>query len=249
MFYTRIPCPKWVRHEPEYLNKATIYFPVIGWLVALVGWLAYWGGVAVFTPFIAIIFSLAATVLTTGSFHEDGFADVCDGFGGGWTPDRILDIMKDSRVGTYAVVGLMLLFGLKMSCLYEMTKYGSTLSFLFLFLSAHSLSRWSAATAIFTHHYARKNDDSKAKPLAKKMSVSLLAFMTILGIAPLLVWSVYTFHWILLIAIVPVYLVKVLMARYFEKWINGYTGDCLGAIQQVSEVVFYLSVIVLWKFF
>ena len=101
MFYTRIPVPSWVNHDADYLNKATKYFPLIGWIVGIIAVLVFVGANYLFNPSIAIIISMAASVLLTGAFHEDGFADVCDGFGGGWTKEKILMIMKDSRVGAY----------------------------------------------------------------------------------------------------------------------------------------------------
>ncbi len=97
MFYTRVPCPRWVGHEPDYLNKATRYFPLIGWLVGAIGFAVLWGGMQLWPTSVAVLLSIAAMVLTTGAFHEDGFADACDGFGGGWTKEKILAIMKDSR--------------------------------------------------------------------------------------------------------------------------------------------------------
>jgi len=112
MFYTRIPCPRWVDHSPDYLNQATRYFPLVGWIVGGV----YAGSIVVltmfFSPLISIILGLAISVLMTGAFHEDGFTDMCDGFGGGWTREKILLIMKDSRVGTFGLVGLGLLLAL-----------------------------------------------------------------------------------------------------------------------------------------
>ena len=109
MFYTRIPCPIWVDHSQEYLNKATRYFPLIGWIVGAVNVLIIYVCSFIFPTSICVIMALVASVLITGAFHEDGYADLCDGFGGGWTKPQILEIMKDSRVGTYAVVGLILL--------------------------------------------------------------------------------------------------------------------------------------------
>ena len=122
MFYTRIPCPKNIDHNPDYLNKATRYFPFIGWIVGSISFLAFYIFAQFLSVEIAVIIAIIASILTTGAFHEDGFADVCDGFGGGWTKEKILEIMKDSRVGTYAVVGLILLLGLKFSLLNALTE-------------------------------------------------------------------------------------------------------------------------------
>ena len=88
MFYTRIPCPKNIDHNPEYLNKASRYFPLIGWIVGGICFGVYYLSSNVFSVEIALILSMIAGILTTGAFHEDGFADVCDGFGGGWTKEK-----------------------------------------------------------------------------------------------------------------------------------------------------------------
>ena len=106
LFFTRIPCPKWVDHSSEMLNKSNRYFSLVGILVGSIAALVYYLATFIFTLEVAIILSMVASVWTTGAFHEDGFADTCDGFGGGWTKEKILLIMKDSRLGTYGVIGL-----------------------------------------------------------------------------------------------------------------------------------------------
>lgn len=241
MFYTRIPCPSWVDHSDEYINKATRYFPLIGWIVGGIMALLIYALNFLFPAPICVALSLAAGVLLTGAFHEDGFADVCDGFGGGWKKEQILDIMKDSRVGTYAVVGLVILFLLKFSLLVELIQLGGLFGLKSLVL-AHVLSRFSAATIIYTHEYSRADGSSKIKPIAKKLSAANLAIGAI-WLIPALLW--FQSGWMLLVFI-PVYGMKMYLARYFQKWIDGYTGDCLGATQQINEVLTLLFCLALW---
>src|SRR6187551_2582742 len=126
MFYTRIPCPKNIDHNPDYLNKASRYFPLIGWIVGGICFGTYYLSSLVFSVEIALILSIIAGILTTGAFHEDGFADVCDGFGGGWTKEKILLIMKDSAIGAYGAIGLVLLFLLKFQVLYNLVSLPQT---------------------------------------------------------------------------------------------------------------------------
>src|SRR5699024_10998237 len=109
-FFTRIPVPGFKGFNEDYLNKSNRYFPLIGYLVGGLSFLGFWGASYLFPTSIAVITSLIIGVLTTGAFHEDGFGDVFDGFGGGWTKLRILEIMKDSRLGTYGMAALILLF-------------------------------------------------------------------------------------------------------------------------------------------
>jgi len=112
-FYTRVPVGPIKGWTDVMLNKSTRYFPIIGWIVGGVGALFFWL-LSFFLPLsVSLALSMVATVLFTGAFHEDGFADFCDGFGGGYTPERILEIMKDSRIGTYGTVGLLSVLGIK----------------------------------------------------------------------------------------------------------------------------------------
>jgi len=240
MFYTRLPVSRWVSHNAVYLNKATKYFPLIGCLVGAVAALVYMAANYLFNHSIAIILSMAASVLLTGAFHEDGFADVCDGFGGGWTKEKILLIMKDSRVGAYGVIGLIFILVIKFYLLSSFT----TTQLPFILIAAHALSRWAAATFILTHHYVRENEDSKTKPVAKQFLASHFLIASLFGILPLLLFKNAYFF----LLIIPVYLMKIYLGWYFKKWIGGYTGDCLGATQQLCEIVIYLSVMALWKF-
>lgn len=243
MFYTRIPCPSWIDHSEEYINKATRYFPLIGWIVG--------GAVAsvvfsfhyIFPNPICIILSIATSVLITGAFHEDGFADVCDGFGGGWTKEKILDIMKDSRVGAYGVIGLVILFSLKIFTLIELMNLNIWYC-LKAILLAHVISRFSAVTMIFTHEYSREDETSKIKPIAKKLTLKNFFISSIWLLPALLLFQ----NWWVLLVIAPVYLINIYLAKYFTKWIGGYTGDCLGATQQVAEIITLLFCLGLWRF-
>lgn len=249
MFYTRIPCPKNITHHPDYLNKATRYFPFIGWIVGSISFLAFYLFSYFLSTEIAVIFSIVISVLTTGAFHEDGFADVCDGFGGGWTKEKILMIMKDSAIGAYGAIGLVLLFLLKFKLLSESILLFTNQNYVFvylLFISAHSLSRLAAISIIFTHEYSREDASSKSKPIAKQHTWKEVFGSFFFGLLPLIVFSYFDIR--LIIAVIPVFITRYFLARYFQKWIDGYTGDCLGATQQVCEVIFYLSILFIWKF-
>lgn len=243
MFYTRIPCPGSIDHSEEYINKATRYFPLIGWIVGVAGALVVLGSHYFFPDSICIIISLATSILITGAFHEDGFADVCDGFGGGWTKEKILDIMKDSRVGAYGVIGLVVLFSLKIFTLIELMNLDIWYCLKAIVL-AHVISRFSAVTMIFTHEYAREDETSKIKPIAKKLTLKNFFISSIWLLPALLLFQ----NWWVFLVIVPVYLIKIYLAKYFTKWIGGYTGDCLGATQQVTEIITLLFCLALWKF-
>ena len=247
MFYSRIPCPKWVDHSEEYLNKATRYFPLVGWIVASFSSLVFAAFWYLDEPIIGVLLSMVASIWITGAFHEDGFADVCDGFGGGWTKEKILTIMKDSQVGAYGAIGIGLMLTFKLVLLVRIANlFEENLIFILAAIfSGHSLSRFVAATFIYTHEYSRDDATSKVKPVSKQISLSELAIAALFGIAPLLLFQN---AWVFTL-VLPLVLVKWRLGKYFQKWINGYTGDCLGATQQLIEVIFYLSLSLLWKFF
>jgi adenosylcobinamide-GDP ribazoletransferase len=238
-FFTRLPVPAWVGHSQDQLDHAARYFPLVGILIGCIG-----AGVtelaALALPLgVAILLGMAATILATGAFHEDGFADSCDGFGGGWEKAQVLAIMKDSRVGSYATLGVGLLLLTKWNALVELdAAFGPPFLALAL-IAGHSVSRLASTVLIYFLDYVRDDDSSKSKPLAQRMAGSELAIATLCGLAPCLLLPVVD----MLVALAAAALAALLAARYFVRRIGGYTGDCLGATQQLSELAFYLGML------
>jgi adenosylcobinamide-GDP ribazoletransferase len=247
MFYTRIPCPKWVTHEADYLNKATRYFPLVGWIVGLVTFAVFWGSHFLFGTQVAVILAISAAILTTGAFHEDGFADACDGFGGGWTKEKILDIMKDSRIGAFGATGLVMLLLLKYSVFSYMIFDGINWRWLLLVLiTVHAMARLTAISISFVLPYSREDESSKAKPISKGFTWKELAGSMFFGLLP---YSIVVSRHVYYLAILPPLLLLVFFAvRYLKKWLGGYTGDCLGAAEQLAELIIMLSFVAIWKF-
>ncbi|GFD75136.1 adenosylcobinamide-GDP ribazoletransferase [Tenacibaculum sp. KUL113] len=243
LFFTRIPCPKWVNHSPEILNKSSRYFSLVGIVVGSIAALAYFAFSYIFPTDIAIVISMISSIWITGAFHEDGFADVCDGFGGGWTKEKILTIMKDSRLGTFGVSGLVFILAIKFLALYHLQNL--SIDLILVIISGHSISRFIATVLLYTHDYVRDIDSSKIKPTTKQMSSKSLLISAIFGVVPLFFFQKPTVFLVLL----PLLLTYLYMGHFFKKWIGGQTGDCAGALQQVSEIVFYLSLLALWKLF
>ena len=252
MFFSRIPCPQWVDHSAEYLNKATRYFPFIGWIVGALSFASYFIATNMFNAEISVILGMISGILVTGAFHEDGFAVVCVGFGGGWTKENILEIMNDSRVGAYGVIGLILLFLFKFYLLVQIVQlsfpfpFHVAITLFIVFIAAHAISRLAAASIVFTHAYVSEDLTSKSKPIAQDYSWKEVFGASFFGLAPILFLSYYQYQ--LLYSILTVAVARYFLARYYQKWIGGYIGDCLGATQQVCEVVFYLTIIGIWKF-
>jgi adenosylcobinamide-GDP ribazoletransferase len=239
MFYTRLPCPNWVGYSEDQLNQSTRYFPAIGWIVGAAVAATALAADLVWPASVAALLALAAGVLLTGAFHEDGFADVCDGFGGGTSKARTLEIMKDSRVGAFAAIGLVLLLGVKAAALAALLQnLGWRAAAAILF--AHVASRWSVVTVIFSDVYARADASSKVKPIGKKISAGGLAAATVwlLPFAGLAWWQPW---WLL--GLPAAFLVRLLLGRWFRRRLGGYTGDCLGAAQQTAETAVLLVVL------
>lgn len=239
-FFTRLPVPRWVGFDAAWLPHATRYFPAVGILVALVCAAMYWLSVLLLLPqVVAVLLSTAAGIYLTGAFHEDGFADVCDGFGGAMQPARVLEIMRDSRVGAYGVIGLVLLLALKIAALASLP----AVQVLPALLLAHPLSRGLAAALIWRMDYVR--EEGKVKPLAQQMSNFEFGVAALTALLPLLLCA--ALGWLtwqaLLAAVLPGVAASLFLAHKFKRRIGGYTGDCLGAVQQLSEVAIYLGLL------
>ena len=238
-FFSRLPIPRWVGFDPAWLNQASRYFPLVGVVVALITGAVYVVAFKFFPPAIAVILSVAAGIYATGAFHEDGFADMCDGFGGGMTRERVLEIMKDSRIGAYGAIGIFCLLLLKCATLTHMPPFGV----LAALLVAHPMSRLMAVSLIWRLDYARA--EGKSKPLAQKMRTMEFAIAAVTALLPALI-LIYMgwLSWTMLISGFALALVAtVWLARKFVRRIGGYTGDCLGAVQQVTEAIFHLCVL------
>ena len=199
----------------------------------------------VFPLNVSILISIITGVLLTGAFHEDGFADVCDAFGGAFTRERILEILKDSRIGAYGAIGITLLLMLKFTVLLEIANIDLTTACLVL-IASHSLSRFSALTIVFSQKYVTDIAVSKSGSVVRGPAhLSEIVLSALAGLAPLFLLNT----WFILLTLIPVLMMRTYLAWFFRKWIDGYTGDCLGATQQICEVVFSTSVLALWKYF
>ena len=234
-FFTRLPVPAWVGNSQEQLNHAARYFPLIGIVVGVIGATVTLVASLALPLSVAVILGMAATLLATGAFHEDGFADACDGFGGGREKAQVLAIMKDSRVGSYGAIGVALLLLAKWNALMEMDDD----VLLTAIVAGHAVSRFASTTLIAALDYVRDDESAKSNPLAVRMSAGALAVAALFGLAPCALLPLPE----ILYALVAVVIVTLAAARYFVKRIGGYTGDCLGATQQVAELAFYLGLL------
>ena len=177
---------------------------------------------------IAVIFALLFAILVTGSFHEDGLEDTMDGFGGGWTKDQKLEIMKDSRIGTYGAISIWFALTLKFLLLNECNNTFNAI------LIAHPLSRSIATGYLYFLPYVRLDDSSNVKPLAKKQNGVDFSIAKITGCTAFALVLTHSF-WIFSILI----LFSILWGLWLNEQIGGFTGDVLGATQRLSEIIIY----------
>lgn len=234
-FLTRIPVPEKIDFNQDNLNKASRYFSLVGWVVGLICALTFALLNLILPIHLAIVFSMLVSVLLTGCFHEDGLADTCDGFGGGWTQEQKLNIMKDSRLGTYGAVALWFLLTIKFLLLSSLSSNIIPMAL----LVAHPVSRSLSSCLIFMLPYVTQDKASKVKPLAKKQSFFDLKINFIIGSLALLLVMPIAFTLVISLLIL-VFIIKF----FLHKQIQGFTGDTLGASQQIAELMVYLILLV-----
>ena len=249
-FFTRIPVTgrlaDWVGYSPAMLRASAAHFPGVGWIVggvgALVLWLALRGLPAgPLGALVAALLSTAATVWLTGVFHEDGLADTADGLGGGTTRERALEIMKDSRIGSYGSVTLLLALGLKLALLALIAQQGAASATMAL-LVAHVLSRLAPLLVMARLPYVADAAGSKSKPLADAVSGGALVLALLWCVPALALLGRLTDVAGAVLALLLWLLVVAYQQRLLRRRLQGFTGDTLGATQQLSELALYLGI-------
>lgn len=235
MFLTRLPCPPWVGHDAAYLARSTVYFPLIGAGVGLVAGAVYAATAGLWPPLIALVAALAAAVWLTGAFHEDGLADTFDGIGGGWTPDEMLAIMKDSRMGTYGTVALVLVLAAKLGALVGVAESGTGVV-VGAFVAGHVLGRWSSLPLIRLLPYVR-HGEARSKPFAASVTDARLATGTVLAVG----LTALALGWQAVPVLGVAAGVVAVGAWYLRRVLGGITGDTLGAVNALTETAVYLT--------
>ncbi len=233
-FLTRLPVPQELPFSDDLLIRATRFYPLVGLIVGAIGAAVLYAAALVWPMPVAVLLSIAATIFATGAFHEDGLADAADGLGGGLTRERALEIMRDSRIGTYGTVTLGLVLALKAAALMSLAPLDAAAALLI----GHGVSRMAAVQVVQWDDYAR---DKGAKFVAPTVTpegyrVALITALVIMaaavfwfGVPPILTGVV--------IAVLAGWRLRVI----FLRKLGGYTGDCLGGMQQMTELGLYLG--------
>ena len=248
-FFTRIPVTgrlaEWVGVSPAMLRASAAHFPGMGWLAALLSVGVYtalhWAlAPSPWAPAVAAVLCTVATVLLTGGFHEDGLADVADGLGGSYDRERALDIMKDSRVGAFGAMALVLALLAKVILLALLGVHGLATALAAL-VGGHVLSRLWPLFIVRRLPHVGDTARSKSKPLADQITGAALVVAAAWCLAPLALAWFWSSTAIALAAFTLSALGAAWMARWFARRLQGFTGDCLGATQQIGEIGFYLG--------
>lgn len=236
-FFTRIPLWKIVDIPGESFSKIICLWPLTGWLTGGLTALAWIGLSSFLPPIPALILAIVFRTLLTGGFHEDGLGDFFDGFGGGKTKEDILRIMKDSHVGSYALIGLVLYYLLFISTVISIPSAIIPL----VLLVADPFSKFMTGLMMNSLPYARVVQHSKAQTLFDKMNLPRLLMAAIFGIAPM---ALLPEPRLWLAALMPLAIVTFM---YFlaKRKINGYTGDICGATALLCELGFYLGTLII----
>jgi adenosylcobinamide-GDP ribazoletransferase len=234
-FLTRLPLGRWTGGPAEELNHSSRYFSLVGAGVGLASAAVLTAAAAVLPMSVAVILSVVATVLVTGAFHEDGLADSCDAFGGGRTREEVFRILEDPRIGAFGALGLILAFSLKVASLVDMPLAIAAIAL----VCAHALSRAACVLVMASGRYARLQG-GKTRPVASGARKADAAIAAAIGVLP------FTLAPLSFLLAIPITLAACgVMYAYFRARIGGYTGDCLGAMQQVSEIACYLTFLAL----
>ena len=242
-FFTRLPVPAWVGHAPQQLESAARYLPLVGMLVGMLAAAALWLAAQFLPLTLAVALSMAAGILLTGAFHEDGLSDFADGWGGGNDREKTLDIMKDSRVGAYGVIALVLALLVKYQALLALCGKHSLAYLAAALVAAHAISRLMAASIMLTQRYARNDASARASPAAG-LDMAGFAVAAVAGVAALgILFAAGATVAAIAAAMAAALLVRAGLAWQFKKRLGGYTGDCLGALQQLAEIAFYLGLL------
>ena len=241
IFFTRLPFWRIYQPSKDSYKAVVEFWPLTGWLTGGLMAAALYMGSMCFPHIIAVLMAITVRLLVTGALHEDGLADFFDGFGGGTDRGRILAIMKDSHIGTYGVLALIAYFALLFFALLQLPSDMAPLAI----LAADPFAKMVTSQLILMMPYARTADSAKNRTVYRRPSVTAGVLLAIQGLLPLagFLWLMRDqLEWTTLI-FVPC-LVMYFLYRLIWSRLQGYTGDCCGAVCLLVELSFYLSLLV-----
>lgn len=243
MFFTRLPLWRIVKVEGEYFRDVVNFWPYAGIFTGGLAALTILASAIVFPPVVAVVLGISARVLITGALHEDGLADFFDGFGGGVQRDKILKIMKDSFIGSYGVLGLILYFALLVATLASLPPVIAAA----LIFCGDILNKFIAGNIVNFLPYARSEGESKNGVVYNRIPVAVW-LVNLLFTAAVLGWFCWRYlpFEVVCASIAPV-VAFALLVNFMRRKIGGYTGDCCGAMFLLCELSFYLASLAVLK--
>ncbi len=255
MFFTRLPWWKLRRVDSECFKHTVDYWPFAGWVTGGTMALTFALSIQFISVPYAILLAIIARLLVTGALHEDGFADFFDGMGGGTSRERILEIMKDSHIGTYGVLSLILYFLFLYNAMQELPVmylqksmqggfHNPILQTATMILTADIWAKSCASLLILYLPYARREEESKAHVVYTPMQVGWHALRILLALLPVLALWIYMGTMPNPLVFVAPIIVVGLLILYLHKRIQGYTGDCCGATFLLCEASMYLCLLI-----
>lgn len=238
IFFTRLPFWRLYQPPKETYQGVVEFWPLTGWITGGVMAGVLYGASLLFNYEIAVMLAIASRLLLTGALHEDGLADFFDGFGGGGNNrQRILDIMKDSRIGTYGVLALAVYLLLLFFALYSLQPADAALTI----LAVDPYAKMVGAQLVQMMPYARTEATAKNRTVYRKFPVAAGICLAVQGLLPIGLycwWMQGRMEWSTLIFLpcLTMYFLYLLMWRR----LRGYTGDCCGALFLLTELTAYL---------
>ncbi|MCY4474241.1 MAG: adenosylcobinamide-GDP ribazoletransferase [Chloroflexi bacterium] len=235
-FLTRIPTPFEIDYTPERLSSASRYYPIVGAIIGSVAALAFFLASLALPTIVAVLIATAATALITGAFHEDGLADTFDGISGAYDRARSLEIMTDSRIGTFGALALIIVISTKVAAL---SSLADTTTIITALIAAHILSRTSTVIVMATSRYAKP--EGIAGPQDQTLSPINTIIATFTALVAIAVIALVLTPTTALLATAGAITGHILIRLYFQPKLKGHTGDTLGATQQITELAIYIA--------
>ncbi|MGI9350002.1 MAG: adenosylcobinamide-GDP ribazoletransferase [Rhizobiaceae bacterium] len=238
-FFSRLPLPeklgKRISHDPE-LSSAVAAFPLVGMLIGFLVGAVWYVACQFLPPLVAAGLAIVSGTILTGGLHEDGLADCADGLGGSTDREKALEIMRDSRLGAYGAIAIVTSIALRWAALASLTPVAGFLSLLIV----HSASRTAIIIAMRYSSYARKEGLGQQASGDIPSGGFETAIVISVAIALLSGWFFGLLAWFLGFA------AAWLALKYLEKRLGGYTGDGLGTMEQIAEIIILVALSGLW---
>lgn len=260
-FLTVVPIDREGRIQPDACGSVVVWFPVVGFCIGIFLSMIYFAVSCLFPPLVACALVILASVIVTGALHLDGFADTCDGIWGGWNKDKRLEIMRDSRIGSFGAIGLICLLGFKYVALLSIGEiyvsdkspftalvrgvccfgsHGLGSAYIALLIMP-VVGRWAQVCAAGLSAYAR-NEAGTGRFVLDNTSVKQVVCTAFLPV--LLLWLFCSLRGLVVFAIILIFTLGWIW--YIKKKIGGMTGDTLGATNEIAEMLFLLSLLLVY---